>query len=236
MWRWGESRGLARSNPWRGLRRFPEQKKGPPPLTDADLDLFCALVPNEAVRLAAIVSLETGLRVSEVRRLRWGDVRGRELHVVSGYARGLTKNRRERWLALTDRALEALGRAKVLWGDDLLARMPTNYRRALHAAQDAAGVGRWRWHDLRHLALTRAARWLRRADLRAMAGWVGDESARYVHEDAQGMAAMVAALDCARVVPTKTAIRGRPRRKTLTGGSSNGRTPVSGSGYPPRND
>lgn len=197
FFRWASDPGrmYALDNPFARHKRFPETKVTPPPLSEFDLTAFLASVPNPVIRRAATVALDTGLRFSEIRRIRAGDVRGQLLHVVSSYARGHTKNKRDRWLQLSSRAAEALHAQQAASGDALFVDMPVNIRRSLHAAQKRAGLPRFRWHDLRHYALTRAAQaGVLAHDLRGMAGWVGDESSRYIHPEAVGMQPFIDAL------------------------------------------
>lgn len=217
FFRWASdpARRYALENPFSRHKRFAEVKATPPPASEADLTAFVAAIPNPEIRRAASVALDTGMRFSEVRRIRQGDVQGELLHVVSSYGRGLTKNKRERWLLLTPRARAALEEQRQEAGDDLFASMPVNTRKAIHAAQKAAGVARFTWRDLRHYALTRAAKaGVRPHDLRGMAGWVGDESGRYVHPEAEGMRPFIEA--CAPGVPEA----GSDRAKTEHSGDT----------------
>jgi integrase len=186
FFRWASDpdRRYALENPFSRLKRFAEVRATPPPVSDQDLVRFLAAIPNETIRRAAALSLDTGLRLSEVRRIRPEDIRGNLLHVVSSYGRGLTKNKRERWLLLTPRAREAL----AAQGEDVFTLLPKNTRKAIRAAQVQAKLAYFTWRDQRHYALTRAARaGVKAHDLRGMAGWAGDESARYVHPEAEGM-------------------------------------------------
>jgi integrase len=199
-WASDGDRAYTLANPFSRHKRFPEVKATPPPLSEADLDRFLATIPNPTIRRAAQVSLDTGLRLSELRRIRPEDVRGDLLHVVSSYSRGLTKNRRERWLLLTERARAAI-EAQAEEAPDLFGSMPVNTRKSIHKAQRLAGLARFTWRDLRHYALTRAAKaGVLAHDLRGMAGWAGDESARYIHPEAEGMRPFVEA-QCARSEP-----------------------------------
>jgi integrase len=199
FFRWAIRRGYALANPFSGHPRFAEVRAKPASVTEAQLAAFVAAIANPAIRRAAVVALDTGLRLSEVRRIRPADVHGRELHVQSSYERGLTKNTRDRWVLLTARALQAITEQ----GEGGFSSMPVNVRKSLHRAQREAGLERFRWHDLRHYALTRAANaGTQPHHLRGMAGWSGDESGRYIHPAADGMRAFVEAVDrqCAAVV------------------------------------
>jgi integrase len=202
FFRWARdpARRYCLDNPFATFSRFAEVKAKPPPVTEAQLQAFLTAIPNASIRRAAIVALDTGLRLSEVRRIRPADVHGRELHVQSSYERGLTKNTRERWVLLTARAKAAIEEQ----GEGGFASLPVNVRKSLHRAQRTAGLARFRWHDLRHYALTRAANAGTQAHhLRGMAGWSGDESGRYIHPEAEGMRAFVESVDrqCAPVEP-----------------------------------
>ncbi len=202
-WASDPDRCYSLSNPFSRWPKFAETKRHPPKASAAALGVMLGAIPNPHLRRAALVSIDTGLRLSELRRCRVDDVHGRLLHVVSSYQRGTTKNRRERWLTLTARALEALQAQQEAAGDDLFATMPVNNRKSLAIARKKAGLEHVRWHDLRHYGLTRAAQaGVLPHDLRAMAGWVGDESGRYVHPEAEGMAPLIAAVDreCASAV------------------------------------
>lgn len=189
-------RGYARDNPFRGARRFAEVRREPPALTSADLARFIDAIPNPIIRRAATVALDTGLRLSEVRRIRPEDVRGRELHVVSSYARGLTKNRKARNVMLTARALDAIGPG--------FADLPKNLRKSAATALRLAGLPHVRWHDLRHYALTRAAgAGTQPHHLQGMAGHGSlTMTSRYLHPEAEGMRSYVESVDrdCAQNV------------------------------------
>lgn len=222
-WASDPDRAYTLSNPFARLSRFAEVKATPPPVSDQDLVRFLTKIPNPVIRRAAALSLDTGLRLSEVRRIRPDDVRDDLLHVVSSYGRGLTKNKRERWLLLTPRAKEALQQQEEQAGVDLFAAMPKNTRKSIRAAQAAAGLPRFTWRDQRHYALTRAAQaGVKAHDIRGMAGWAGDESSRYVHPEAEGMRPFV---DAQRVrgVPRPRAKPRNPEHRRDTRGRVSGR-------------
>lgn len=191
FYRWASDpdRRYAAANPFAGHSRFPEVRRNPPPLTRADLARFIDCIPNPTVRRAAVVALDTGLRLSEVRRVLPADVRGRELLVASSYTRGLTKNRRERWVMLTARAVDAIGPG--------FADLPKNLRKSVAKALRLAGLPHIRWHDLRHFALTHAANTGTQAHhLQGMAGHGSlSMTSRYLHPEAEGMRAYVESVD-----------------------------------------
>lgn len=211
-WASDPDRRYTLDNPFTRHKRFAEVKRHPPRASPEALAVLLASVPNPVLRRAALVSFDTGLRLSELRRCTADDVHGRLLHVVSSYQRGTTKNKRERWLSLTDRSAAALEEQRREAGGALFARMPVNNRKSLNAARKAAGLAHVRWHDLRHYALTQAANaGVQPHHLRGMAGWVGDESGRYIHPEAAGMAPLIAAVNaqCVAVVPEVSA---KPRK------------------------
>ncbi len=228
FYRWASDpdRRYALDNPFARWQRFAETKRHPPKANASALAIFLGAIPNPHLRRAALVSIDTGLRLSELRRCRAGDVHGRLLHVVSSYQRGTTKNKRERWLSLTARAAEALQAQQEAAGDALFAGMPVNTRKSVASARRAAGLEHVRWHDLRHYGLTRAAQaGVKPHDLRAMAGWVGDESGRYVHPEAEGMAPLIEAVD-------RECVPGVPEGGAIPSKTEHARdTRVSGSGW-----
>lgn len=207
FFKWAIEREYAERNPFTGIKRFAEQRHNPPRLTRAQLDLFLASFRNDVVRRAATLALDTALRLSELRRINLDDVDVTRcvLRVVSSYKRGHTKTRKERVIPLTPRALAALQ------GGDRpfpLARLPLNIRKALATAQRVAGLPAFRWHDMRHYALTAAAdAGLQGHDLTLLAGWSTMAMAdRYIHP---GIERMRAAL-CAPSVPEGGTIAAQP--------------------------
>lgn len=187
-WASDPDRRYALTNPFARWPKLREVKIVPPSVTEQDLARFLRALPAGIYRRGAAVALDTGMRLSEVRRVRPEDIRGDLVHVYK------TKNGRARWLLLTPRALDALQAHEVEPGAAILGDLPTDTRKVIQRAQEAAGLARFTWRDLRHYALTRAARaGVLAHDLRGMAGWAGDESARYIHPEAEGMRPFVLA-------------------------------------------
>jgi len=108
------------------------------------------------LHLAVVLSVETGVRASELLRMAWADVdiASRTVWV------GRTKNKRPRGVPLSPRAFEALS-TTPRHGDLVLDREDRRQpkwalRREWVAARAAAGLADVHWHDLRHTA---ASRW-----------------------------------------------------------------------------
>ena len=118
--------------------------------------------------------------------LRWGDVDFEQssIRVFEGYSAGTTgktKSRKSRTVPMVDKVSERLKQTKqrgYLIGKTHLvfvSRERTNVdgsalRRRYHAALDAAGLRRLRFHDLRHTFGTHA---IRHADPREVMEWMG---------------------------------------------------------------
>jgi integrase len=175
----------------------------------ADAELYAAMV-----RFAAY----TGLRLGELRALRWRDIAWRDsiVHVrlnaptsaPAAVAEKRPKSELVRSVPLTDeaaRAVEALSRREHFTGpDDRVFPSPTGevidggkVRDAFYAALDAAGLGHLRTkdepvtlHDLRHTFGTLAVRVAPVTDVKA---WMGhadlSTTMRYVHHVPQADAA-----------------------------------------------
>lgn len=108
-----------------------------------------------------MVALYTGMRASEVQRLRWED-----LDIDSGHIQiKQSKNGEKRSVVVGGEALELLKtwrkeRALVwkgfVFGNTHTGKAPYNYRAHWKEAKETAGVENFRFHDLRH-AFTTAA-------------------------------------------------------------------------------
>ncbi len=153
------------------------------PADEVRLLAACGESPNPALLPAVVLSLDTGLRRSELRGLRLHDLRlewngdqicAGELVVV----RSKTRAGEGRVVPLSRRCREALAswlkhfpgagsssfvfpafrlgggkEVRRLWGLDLNAPMGS-FKRAWSKAQERAGTT-YRWHDLRHTFVTR---------------------------------------------------------------------------------
>jgi integrase len=186
------------ANPWAKHEPLPEDELPVPDVDDAQVELVLATLDNRkrfriAWRPIVEFALETGLRKSELGRLRREDVRGRVLFVVSSHARGRTKNRKLRPVPLSLRAvaiLEALPKRV----DGAIFGKVGDPRRAFKTAAKAAGLERCWLHLFRHLAASRKAELgFGRHELREFGGWSSTRMVdRYTHAR---MARMLELLD-----------------------------------------
>lgn len=162
---------------------FPKASPVGRVLSDEEISRLIEATTHEAVRRAIIFSLHTGARRGEVASLAWENIdrrRERWAAVIGGVGGAETKTAHARVIPLHRRAMESMGApgaGKVFQAsNDLLS----------HAVQDAArraGLGRVRFHDLRH---TWATRFMQKTGdlfaLKQIGGWRSMASvAQYQH-------------------------------------------------------
>jgi integrase len=209
-------RHYAAQNPFASHEKYREEKMSPPELDDEQLARWVECIAREDLKRAAIVSLDTGLRFSELRRVRRSDLfqidgAGQPLWVLQVVSscqratkdsRGTTKNDTERLIPLTTRAASAIhaqlaGPGKASPSDEPFAGIPVKPAYQMSKAFIAAELPRFRWHDMRHYALTGFAnRGLDRHDLKQVAGWTTMAMAdRYIHPNIKAAAAAVAQMN-----------------------------------------
>jgi len=155
---------------------------------------------DAAIFLTAAFS---GLRLSELLALGWRcvDFERESIRVESGFTlgrEGLPKSNRERAVPMAPEVLQALARLgqREHWvGDDDLVfagelgghLSPSKLRIRYHAALDAAGLRRLRFHDLRH---TFGSIVIKRADPVQVKNWMGHAdlktTERYLHYKQRG--------------------------------------------------
>jgi integrase len=197
--------GLA-SNPIEAVERQPEPRS----------DDFNILSPDQLARLIAAASSEqnavlytvasqTGLRLGELRALRWRDVDwvGRFVHVRRSYVHGVEgapKSGKTRSVPLNDQAaaaLDGLSRRDLFTGDDdrVFSNEVGGYlsddkiRDEFYTALDAAGLGHKRegerpirFHDLRHTFGSISVRGFPVTDVREYMGHADLQTTqRYAH-------------------------------------------------------
>ena len=155
------------TNPVAGAERQPHRRSGDfTALAAAEVELLAANATNDQDAALFEVAAFTGLRLGELRGLRWADVdRDRRLvHVRRSYTRGEEgppKSGKVRSVPLVDqaaRALDTLSHRERFTEDD--DRVFVNalgepfeesaMRRRFYDALDAAELSRIRFHDLRH--------------------------------------------------------------------------------------
>jgi integrase len=170
---------------------------------------FAVLSPDEVRRLVAAAASGqdralfttaafTGLRMGELRALRWADVDldKRLLHVRRGVARkdlGDTKSHKVRSVPLIDQVAEELRsqRRRVALSDPEALVFPgpsgsffddSALRRRFYSALQRAGLNRLRFHDLRHTFGTLAVQVFPLSDVKAYMGHADIQTTMiYVH-------------------------------------------------------
>ena len=153
LFNWAVDMGYLTSTPMAALRMVKEEQKLPEPLTDEEVE---KLIAHSSGRLQAlvIVAVDTGLRRSELFRLKWSDVdfKDKSLRILQ------TKTKKPRVIPMTNRVQETLTSIKH---EDrkkkLTARVfPfTDVKKGLHGASERAGIGHVHPHRFRHTFATR---------------------------------------------------------------------------------
>ncbi|MDX6707910.1 MAG: hypothetical protein QOI48_3756 [Solirubrobacteraceae bacterium] len=163
-----------------GAHHAPSKRR----LTDEELDTRAASDAQDAALILA--AAYAGLRLGELRALRWRDVdfERRIVHVRRSYSltsEDVPKSGRARAVPMADqvaRALDALSRREVSTGaDELVFPNPTGgflddsaLRRRYYGALKAAGLSHLRFHDLRHTFGTLAVQEFALSDVKAYMG------------------------------------------------------------------
>jgi len=156
-WNWGRTSGLVpQEKVWPEKLMLTEPRGRSRYLSDAELAqlLMCAAAHSPTMHAAVMVSVGSGVRMGELRRLRWSDVDldGQRLRVL------ITKNNEARSVYLPPAVVEALRALKrlpvlgqVVVADEKgqpVSKEWIEYR--WHLIRQAAGLHDFRWHDLRH--------------------------------------------------------------------------------------
>lgn len=136
------------------LPRFRFLKRPPPPIrhiTPAQAAQLLAALPAHT-RDIACFSLETGLRKKNCTGLRWSwiDLAARMIYVPASEAKG----RKPITIPISERAAAVLEQWQGVHPEHVFAYrgkpIKETNTKAYRAAREAAGLGRYRWHDLRH--------------------------------------------------------------------------------------
>jgi integrase len=174
-------------NPVEGAERQPHRLSGDITVLDArQVELLASKAANEQDGAIFRVAAFTGLRLGELRALRWGDVDWvrQIIRVRRSYtwgAEGAPKSGKVRSVPLSDqpaRALERLSRRDLWTGDDDLVFVSQTggfvdesaLRRRFYKALKAAKLPRMRFHDLRHTFGTLAVQAFSLTDVKAFMG------------------------------------------------------------------
>jgi integrase len=162
-------------------------------LTPAQVDAVAAAATNGLVGTTIIVAAYAGLRLGEVRALRWRDVdfAKRSIFVRRNYTGGVDqtpKSGKVRWVPMVDQALVALDRLSrrshntspdslVFCEEHGFYMQDYTIRNGFYDALKAAGLGALRtgadpivFHDLRHTCGTLAVQAFPLTDVKAYMG------------------------------------------------------------------
>jgi integrase len=199
-------RGWITSNPSEDVERVTFRRSGEfNVLTPTEVAAVARAAVNEQDAALFTVAAFTGLRLGELRALRWGDIdfAKRLVHVRRSYTHGEPgppKSGKVRSVPLIDQAaapLDALSRREHFTSDDdlvfatAIGRPPDDsaLRRRFYDALDAAGLGGVRtkadpfvFHDLRHTFGTLAVQAFPLSDVKAYMGHADIQTTMiYVH-------------------------------------------------------
>jgi integrase len=121
-------------------------------VSDEKEHLLTAASSQRNIHIASVIefAIETGMRRSEILKLRWCDI-----DLENGFASLYdTKNSEDRRVPLTKRCIEVL--LKVPQTDERVFPISATYLRlAWNRARNKAGITDLRFHDLRHEAVSR---------------------------------------------------------------------------------
>jgi len=151
--RWGKDHGFVREVPKMAI---PKGKSPGRVLTDAEVGLLLGAAPDR-VRPALVFALHTGVRRGELLSLRWERVSklpdGLMIAEIGGVGGPTTKTGRSRVIDLPAPAVEAMGLARP--SGPVFAVANESWSHRVREAAERAGIGRVRFHDLRHTWATK---------------------------------------------------------------------------------
>lgn len=141
------------------LIRKPATPQGRERILSADEQtrLLAQLTPigrrNPWLKAATMLSLETALRQGELLRLRWGDI---DLENQTAFL-PITKNGIARTVPLSKKAVSILSALPRDAEGNVFPIKSANLHAAFRRACSRADIVNFRWHDLRHTAITKLA-------------------------------------------------------------------------------
>lgn len=151
--RWGKDHGFVRDVP---KMTMPKAESPGRVLSDAEVAALLAALP-ERVRPGIVFVLHTGLRRGELLSLRWERVArladGAVVAEIGGVGGPTTKTGRSRAIDLPPAAVEAMGAQRHSGPVYAVANESWSHR--VREAAESAGLGRVRFHDLRHTWATK---------------------------------------------------------------------------------
>lgn len=148
-WDWAVSKQWANANIFRCLQLPKKTRFAGRTLTDEEIGILLSHISDDRVKRACLLSLYTGLRRTEVITLEHNQIRGNLLTIPSEKS----KSGRERVLLLSNEAIATLGPRKESGSVFHLGLHTLNG--SVTAAWRASGLGKIRFHDFRHTAITR---------------------------------------------------------------------------------
>ncbi len=174
-WHW------LKENPFSAAKRPPAPRSRDRLATDDEIErMLFALgydsdkppkTVSSLVGAAAVLAIETGMRAGEICALRWGDIDIREsvARVIEGKTQAASRD-----VALSSRAVALLtqlrGDTEPKSGDPCFGIKPGQIDALWRKNRGRAVVNGLRFHDLRHLAVTRLAKKIGLLDLARMIG------------------------------------------------------------------
>jgi integrase len=195
------------SNPVAGVDRQPQRRSGDfQAFTPSEIRLLASNAESEQDAAIFTVAAFTGLRLGELRALRWKDIdfAKRLVHVRRSFTygnEGAPKSGRVRSVPLIDQAakvLDGLSRREHFTGSDDLVFVNTTggviddskLRRRYYSAIERAGLKRLNFHSLRHVFGTIAVQAFPLSDVKAFMGHADIQTTMiYVHHVPQHDAA-----------------------------------------------
>jgi integrase len=183
--------GIHIANPVESVRRPPApQGRNRVLSADEEVQLLAALVPagrrNPLLRPATILSLETAMRRGELLQLRWTNINFLD---QTAYL-PMTKNGTARVVPLSKKAIQLLRELPRDIDERVFPIKAETVHAAFRKACNRARITDFRWHDLRHTAITRLAEKL--PNLIELAAVSGHQSLamlkKYYHPSASDLA------------------------------------------------
>jgi len=208
MYAWAAVAGVLPSNPLATAHGAGARTARETWLTWGQVEtLLGAARSNPVLHAAALVSVSTGLRISEMLSLRHDRIAGNGQLTINS---AQTKSKRKRIVALSTRALEAVSGLPrhwtspfVFWGRGGKPLHASTIERWFRAAVERCGLDavcaygdkRLRWHDLRHTHASLAdAAGISLKSLRDQLGHADSRTTeRYMHREQEDRALEIAA-------------------------------------------
>jgi len=149
-------RGYLKQNPFDGVKRLREPERPIRVLTTDEIERLLAAAPSLRWKALIYLALTTGMRLGELTHLEWDDVDlASGVVTVQNKSGWQTKSGKIRHLALTEQAIEMLGKLKARAKGNTVFEtrdgrpMANNIQRQFRAIVGRAGIRHCTMHDLR---------------------------------------------------------------------------------------